>query len=151
MTVTLTDLDDTFVSFTAIWVGRGDKVATVVDATSQRGSRLRLPDVLVDRCGVTWNLLFTRHTDVSFCDLMLWYECSCGVSVTPWQRCVALRVRGLARTPCTASPVATAMLNTAMIYDVMSLFATPSQISRVPVLEHIHHWPCWHCAPIPLL
>eukprot|EP00892_Ulva_mutabilis_P012322 jgi/Ulvmu1/9462/UM052_0030.1 len=85
-------IDTSPVRFTSTWVGDGDKVATVVDATSKRGSRLRLPNVLVDRCGLTWNLLFTRETDVAFCDLQLWHEAACGIQLTPSQRCVALQV-----------------------------------------------------------
>lgn len=101
--VIMVELDTSLVRFTATWIGDGDKVATVVDATSQRGSRLRLPAVLADRCGLTWSLLFTRETDIAFCDLKLWYECACGVSLTPWQRCIALRVSDEAAILCKLS------------------------------------------------
>lgn len=88
----MVEADTSTVKFTSTWVGDGDKVSIVVDATSQAGSSVRLPDVLVDRCGLTWNLLFTRETNVRFCDLKLWHNCACGVNVTPAQRCVALQV-----------------------------------------------------------
>lgn len=106
----MVELDTSLVRFTATWVGDGEKVATVVDATSHWGSRLRLPHVLADRCGLTWSLLFTRETDISFCDLMLWYECACGVTLTPWQRCVALRVRDTTSVPTTGNPAAVSLL-----------------------------------------